>query len=207
MLVGLVPYIRENTVREAIASLSDCDIVYSYYGGLGEIEARNKLLESVPNGAVVRFCDDDDTASSTRTLFDLLGDASVIAASYSINNRRLVRVPCCDALIAATNYIGPWNWVARIECLHKIRDRFGSFFDPNWSCNTGTRFWLRMIDMGLSFCFAPNIVCYNWNRGTLGSKSSGPKNDEDLYKELIQRGVPKSLVDDRKRFDATARSS
>lgn len=202
MLVGLIPWVRENTVGQAISSLSDCDIVCLRRGTKGEIEARNKLLESVPNGAVVRFCDDDDIASNTRTLFDSLGDNCVVAASYTINNKQIVLVPSCNPLFAATNYVGPWNWVARIECLHKIRDRYGSYFDEKWPCNTGARFWLRMIDVGLSFRFMPNIVCYRWNRGLPGSKSSVHKNDKELYDELIRRGAPRRLVADRMRFDA-----
>lgn len=200
MLIGLIPYIRKDMVEHAVMSLSDCDAVYTHYGEYGEIEARNRLLELVPSDSVVRFCDDDDAAANTRTMFDFLGDASVVVASYRINNARIVTVPR-NALAIATNYVAPWNWVAKIKDLYKIRDRFGSFFDPSWVCNTGTRFWLRMIDVGLKFRVMPDVVCYNWNRGTVNSKSSLPKNDKSLYAELLRRGAPKNLVKDRIRFD------
>lgn len=198
MIIGLVPFVRDSVIT-AITSLSDCDVIIVKKGTDGELPARNALIEAAPEDSFIRFCDDDDIAFNTRLMAGAIGDADVIAASYRVRNR-VVSIPN-DPLLAAVNFVGPWNWVARRRSLDRIFAQFGSYFDPIWKMNSGTRFWLRMIDTGLRFTFLPDIFCYQWNRGTPGSISSGAKIDTALYQELLDRGAPKNLVMARRRFD------
>ena len=181
IVCGLVSTSGSRDPYAAAASLSDCDqIVLEDDQGKGQAWVRNRLASFAPTGSIVRYCDDDDVAMSTRRAAERLAEtnADVLAFSFISGSTR-VRVPE-DALAAAVDSVGPWSWVARVEALRRVP------WDPRRASCTGTWQWLAMMDAGLKFAFAPDIWGYHWAPNPSGVTSRRWGN-EDLFAELETR--------------------
>lgn len=193
---GLIPCTRPSSVGRAIKSLVDCDgVIVARLGR--ECETRNYLLHCTPViDTEVRFCDDDDVAVPADIWIPT--DFDVLVFGYLINHRRVV--PPNDPVEVATNYVVNGNWLANRQALTKIHDRYGNYYDPAWTMNTATRFFLRMLDCGLKVAFRGTIG-YHWRRKDYPPSGKRVKNDHALYDELLARGAPQALVQQRAAWD------
>lgn len=188
MIYGLVSCSGERDAARAARSLSDCDCVLLQHDqGNGQAWARNRLLDLALGATVVRYCDDDDVAASTRRAAERLVEAGVdvLAFSYVAGSTR-VEVPG-DPLAAAIDSVGPWSWVARVEALRRVP------WGPHTFC-TGTWHWLAMMDAGLSFAFAPDIWGYHWAPNAQGVTAAAPA-DNPLFPELERRILDANRLD------------
>lgn len=181
MRVGLVPCTRPELVGEAMASLTDCERVLVEFDRMrkGEAATRNTLIDRVDEECELRFCDDDDIAWPVEPRIPVGVD--VLGLAYMVD--KFVVQPPPDPLAAAVNYVINGNWLVRRTALEFVRAKFGTVYDPSWTMNTATRVWLRMMDAGLKFAFAPTKIAYTWRR------VPRQKRDYDLYTELHRRGA------------------
>lgn len=182
MIVGLVSSTGRASLSAAIASLEDCDdvIVVEDINRRGQAWTRNELLARAPDGATVRFVDEDDVAMNTRRMAERLQDSGsdVLAASFISGSVRET-VPE-DPLAAAIDSVGPWSWVAKVDAIRSIP------WDARRTRSTGTWHWLAMMDAGLRFEFEPDLWGYHWLPQPGGVTASVPQGAE-LIDELNER--------------------
>jgi hypothetical protein len=179
--IGLIPCTRPDLLRGAVETLTDCEQVICIVDAarLGEPATRNRLIGAVRDpDAEIRFMDDDDFAFPVRYV---LGDEmDVLAFGYKV--RESIVHPPTSPVQAAVNSVINGNWIVRRSALERVREKFGSYYDPAWTMNTGTRFWLRMLDAGLKIRIFPEVIGYQW------FPSGRTKDDPELYEDLIRRG-------------------